>query len=75
MIFLVMAMNKDATEIVKEIGSQIWLVVYRIPKKNHNAMVLNWKQVNGLIRKHGGSIHRSSNSTIERPARMRALPT
>lgn len=46
-------MNRsNVTERKEEIGSQIWLVVYRMPKKNHDAMVLNWKQVNDLFRKH-----------------------
>ena len=53
-IFLVMAMNKsDATEMEKEIGSQIMLVVGRMPKKNHDAALLIYKQADDLLRKYG----------------------
>jgi uncharacterized protein YbaA (DUF1428 family) len=37
----------------KEIGSLLQLFVWRLPKKNHDAMVQFGKQVNDLFRKHG----------------------
>lgn len=47
-------MNKpDATEMEKEIGNQIMLVVGRMPKKNHDAALLIYKQANDLLRKYG----------------------
>jgi uncharacterized protein YbaA (DUF1428 family) len=49
-----MAMNKsDATEMEKETGSQIMLVVGRMPKKNHDAAFLIYKQADDLLRKYG----------------------
>jgi hypothetical protein len=53
-IFLVMAMNKsDATEMENEIGSQIVLIVGRVPKKNHDAALQIHKQSSDLVRKYG----------------------
>ena len=37
----------------KEIRSPVHLFVYRIPKKNHDAMVQMGKQANDLFKKHG----------------------
>jgi uncharacterized protein YbaA (DUF1428 family) len=49
-----MAMNKsDATKMEKEVGSQIMLVVGRMPKKNHDAALRIYKQADDLLRKHG----------------------
>lgn len=42
------------TEMEKEIGSQIMIVVYRVPKKNHDAIMQICKQFNDIFRKHGG---------------------
>lgn len=46
--------KSNINEADHETESQIWLVVYRLPKKNHDATVLNWEQVNDLFRKQGG---------------------
>ena len=47
-------MNKSgATEMEKEIGSEIDLVVCRVPTKNHDAMVQICKQSYDLLRKYG----------------------
>ena len=49
-----MAMNKsDATEMENEIGSQIVLIVGRVPKKNHDAALQIYKQSSDLLRKYG----------------------
>jgi uncharacterized protein YbaA (DUF1428 family) len=47
--------KSEATEIdeEKEIGSQLQLFIYRIPKKNHDVMVKFGKQVNDLFRERG----------------------
>ena len=41
------------TELEQEIGSQVQLFVWRIPKKNHDAMVKLQKQFNNILIKHG----------------------
>lgn len=41
------------TELEQEIGSQVQLFVWRIPKKNHDAMVKLQKQFNDNLIKHG----------------------
>ena len=41
------------TELGQEIGSQVQLFVWRIPKKNHDAMVKLQKQFNDILIKHG----------------------
>lgn len=41
------------TELEQEIGSQVQLFVWRIPKKNHDAMVKLQKQFNDIMIKHG----------------------
>ena len=47
-------MNKsDATEVEKDIGGQIMLVVGRMPKKNHDAALQIYKQADDLFRKYG----------------------
>lgn len=56
-IFLEMAMNKsDATEMENEIGSQIVLIVGRVPKKNHDAALQIHKQFSDLFRKYGAAL-------------------
>jgi uncharacterized protein YbaA (DUF1428 family) len=37
----------------KETGNQVRLSIYKIPKKNHDAMVENQKQFTDAFRKHG----------------------
>ena len=47
-------MSKSDTEGVdKEVGSQVQLVIYRLPKKNHDVMVQICKQSNDMFRKYG----------------------
>jgi uncharacterized protein YbaA (DUF1428 family) len=46
--------KSNVVEMEKEIGSQVQLFIWRIPKKNHDAMVHLQKQFNDLWRKHGG---------------------
>ena len=43
----------NVTELEQEIGSQVQLFVWRIPKKNHDAMVKLQKQFNDILIKHG----------------------
>jgi uncharacterized protein YbaA (DUF1428 family) len=45
--------NSKVTETEQEIGSQVQLFVWRIPKKNHEAMVKLQKQFNDILIKHG----------------------
>jgi uncharacterized protein YbaA (DUF1428 family) len=46
--------KSNVTEMEKEMGSQIMIVVGKIPKKNHDATVQIFKQFNDIFRKHGG---------------------
>jgi uncharacterized protein YbaA (DUF1428 family) len=46
--------NLTKIEEEKTFGSQIMIVVGRIPKKNHDATVEIFKQFNDIFRKHGG---------------------
>ena len=47
-------MSKSDTEGVNtEVRSQVQLVVYRVPKKNHDAMIQICKQANDMFRKYG----------------------
>jgi uncharacterized protein YbaA (DUF1428 family) len=45
--------KSNATEPKKEIGNQVRVNIYRIPKKNHDKMVQNQKQFTDVFRKHG----------------------
>jgi uncharacterized protein YbaA (DUF1428 family) len=45
--------ESDTEGMDKEVGSQVQLVVYRLPKKNHDAMVQICKQSNDMFRKYG----------------------
>jgi uncharacterized protein YbaA (DUF1428 family) len=47
-------MNKSyATESEKGTGNHVRLSIYKIPKKNHNAMVENQKHFTDIFRRHG----------------------
>jgi uncharacterized protein YbaA (DUF1428 family) len=46
--------KSNVIERENEIGSQIMIVVGRVPKKNHDATVQIFKQFNDIFRKHGG---------------------
>jgi uncharacterized protein YbaA (DUF1428 family) len=41
------------TELEQEIGSQVQLFIWRIPKKSHDAMVKLQKQFNDILIEHG----------------------
>jgi uncharacterized protein YbaA (DUF1428 family) len=45
--------ESNTTKIEKEIGDQIRLYVYRVPKKNHDAMLRLCSQFIDMFRKHG----------------------
>jgi uncharacterized protein YbaA (DUF1428 family) len=45
--------KSNVTELEQEIGSQVQLFVWRIPKKNHDSMVKLQKQFNDILIKHG----------------------
>lgn len=45
--------NRTEMEPEKEIGSQVRLYVYRLPKKNHDMMVQNQQQFTDMFRNHG----------------------
>lgn len=45
--------KSDAKEMEQEIGSHVQLFVWRIPKKNHDAMVKLQKQFNDILIKRG----------------------
>lgn len=44
----------NAREPNGEIGNQIRVDIYRIPKKNHDEMVQNQKEFTDAFKKHGG---------------------
>jgi hypothetical protein len=47
-------MNKSiVTEMEKDIGNQLRIYVYRVPKKNHDAIVENQERFTETFRKHG----------------------
>ena len=49
-------MNESiATEIEQGIGSEVAHFVYRVPKKNHDAMMQLVKQAANMTRKHGAA--------------------
>jgi len=49
-----LSMNEsDVMEMEKEVGDQVQLFIWRIPKKNHDAMVKLQKQFNDLLIRHG----------------------
>ena len=53
-----MAMNKsDTGEMQRETGSLDQHVVYRVPKKNHDAMLHLCKEANDIFRENGGLRH------------------
>ena len=39
----------------KEFGNEVQTILYRVPKKNHDAMVELSKPFTDIFRKHGGS--------------------
>jgi uncharacterized protein YbaA (DUF1428 family) len=45
--------KSNEIETKQQIGSHVQLFFWRLPKKNHDAMVQFAKQVNDLFRKHG----------------------
>ena len=45
--------KSNETETRQQIGSQLQVFFWRLPKKNHDAMVQFAKQVNDLFRKQG----------------------
>jgi uncharacterized protein YbaA (DUF1428 family) len=45
--------KSNVMEMEKEIGNQVQLFIWRIPKKNHEAMVELQKQFNDLLIRHG----------------------
>ena len=45
--------KSNVMEMEKEIGNQVQLFIWRIPKKNHDAMVKLQKQFNDLLSRHG----------------------
>jgi uncharacterized protein YbaA (DUF1428 family) len=45
--------KSDSGGMDKEVGSQVQLVVYRLPKKNHDAMVQICRQSNDMFTKYG----------------------
>jgi uncharacterized protein YbaA (DUF1428 family) len=45
--------KSNEMETKQQIGNQVQLFLWRLPKKNHDAMVRFAKQVNDLFRKHG----------------------
>ena len=45
--------NSNVMQMEKDIGNQVQLFIWRVPKKNHEAMVKLQKQFNDLLIKHG----------------------
>jgi uncharacterized protein YbaA (DUF1428 family) len=62
-------MNKtESTTEIETTGSYVQLYIYRVPKKNHDAMVQLDKQIMPWFNKHGGSMEffqLSNSETIE----------
>jgi hypothetical protein len=53
---MMLAMSKsNGTEIEQQIGSEFAHVVYRVPKKNHDAMMQLCKQAADMMRKYGAA--------------------
>jgi uncharacterized protein YbaA (DUF1428 family) len=53
---MMLAMSKsNGTEIEQQIGSEVAHVVYRVPKKNHDAMMQLCKQAADMMRKYGAA--------------------
>ena len=46
-------LNITEKEVGKEIGNQIEMIHFRVPKKNHDAMILFCKQFNDIFKKYG----------------------
>src|SRR5215210_906289 len=56
LVIVVFPMSKsDITEVEQGIGSELTHFVYRVPKKNHEAMVQLNKQFADIMRKYGAS--------------------
>jgi uncharacterized protein YbaA (DUF1428 family) len=56
------------TQTIKETGSYVQFYIYRVPKKNHDAMVQVDKQIMPWLEKHGGRMEffqLSNSETIE----------
>ncbi|OLB91612.1 MAG: hypothetical protein AUH25_02210 [Thaumarchaeota archaeon 13_1_40CM_38_12] len=64
--------NSDATEMEKDIGGQMILVVGRMPKKNNDAALQIYKQADDLLGSTGFCAGSFSNST-QRPTMIWAL--
>jgi hypothetical protein len=47
---------ESATEIQEETGNYLQLFLYRVPKKNHDAIVKNLKQFVPWFKKHGARV-------------------
>lgn len=47
--------NKNVTEIEQEIGSEVAQFLYRVPKKNHDAMMQLNKRFVEVMRKYGAT--------------------
>jgi hypothetical protein len=62
------SMNTPAIEKMEEIGNQIRLDIYRIPKKDHHSMVQNQKQFTDVFRSMDATIKVSS-SVVPKPLR------
>jgi uncharacterized protein YbaA (DUF1428 family) len=48
--------TKSATEIEEETGDYLQLFLYRVPKKNHDAIVQNLQQFVPWFKKHGARV-------------------
>jgi uncharacterized protein YbaA (DUF1428 family) len=48
--------NESSMEIEEETGNYLQLFLYRVPKKNHDAIVQNLKQFEPWFKKHGARV-------------------
>jgi uncharacterized protein YbaA (DUF1428 family) len=48
--------NESSMEIEEETGNYLQLFIYRVPKKNHDAIVQNLKQFVPWFKKHGARV-------------------
>jgi hypothetical protein len=59
----------------EEVGNQVVLFIYRIPKKKHDAIIQLGKQADELFKRQGALRLEIFNFTMERPMRIWGLST
>jgi hypothetical protein len=52
-LYNIWIIQSDVTRSEGETGNQVTLAIYRVPKKNHDAMVNVQRRLADMLRKHG----------------------